>query len=192
MNFVSGDKDFLAADADGDNKISRQEWIQMFGSDTGFDEADVDGDGQVNVEEWKQKQEEDCEVQGMQAQFLEQIDLQSSTDSSGEETEDTDGTDDEIEEEADARDPEPHFSDEELESLVSKYFGRFDLSGDDELVSTEDMEMLTTIILCRLEVRVSPATLHTHVQQLQNPPSPHQPWSEAEFYSWVFKFTKEK
>ena len=38
-------KEREALDADGDGKITREEWIARYGSDKGFDEYDLNGDG---------------------------------------------------------------------------------------------------------------------------------------------------
>merc|ERR1711865_751348 len=40
-------------DADGDGKISREEWIARYGSDAGFDQYDLDGDGIIDANEFR-------------------------------------------------------------------------------------------------------------------------------------------
>ena len=37
-------------DADGDGKITREEWIAKYGNDDGFDQYDLDGDGIIDGE----------------------------------------------------------------------------------------------------------------------------------------------
>jgi len=44
-------ENFSAIDTNNDKKISREEWIQRFGSAEGFDDYDLNGDGFISPEE---------------------------------------------------------------------------------------------------------------------------------------------
>lgn len=209
VRFAGADKDFVHADADGDNKLSREEWIAHFGSADGFDDADVDGDGQVDAEEWMAlkaqekaqaqpnrttkdwehaSEDEDDVVQPMEVAFLKQMDLNASTDSGTEEEDTGENSGDEEEYTTDRKESE-------LASLVTKYFRRFDLNGEDELTCAEDMEMLTITIFYRLEAHISTETVRSRI--LENgpcngqPPTPHNPLTKEEYIKWIYQWEEE-
>jgi len=49
---------YRGLDTDGDNRISREEWIAYFGNDDGFDDCDRDRSGFIDLEEWEHNRSE--------------------------------------------------------------------------------------------------------------------------------------